>query len=104
MIFFIWNDNFIWQSSFENNFLLKLTLSEHPNNKLKDCGNETGSNLNNVPKVHERKAEEEAEGAAELGNQRFQSVDQFLCLEQHVGRSVPNHKLRHLLVFLKIII
>ena len=57
-------------------------LSENPSNQLEESRNKTRSNLDNVPKIHEGEAEEEAKGATELGHKGFQTVDQLLLLYQ----------------------
>ena len=67
-----------------------MLLSENPSNQLEESRNSAPSNLNDVPKVHEGEAEEEAKGAAELGHKGLHGVHQLLLLYQQVRRRVPH--------------
>ena len=57
---------------------LKSSLSEDPSNELEESRKDTRSDLDDVPKVHEGESKEEAESAAELGNQGLHCVHQLL--------------------------
>ena len=67
-----------------------MLLSENPSNQLEESRNSAPRNLNDVPKVHEGEAKEEAKGATELGHKGLQTVHQLLLLYQQVRRCVPH--------------
>ena len=75
-----------------------LTWFGHPINKSRNI---TRSDLDEVPKVHEGEAKEEAKGAAELGHKGLHGVHQLLLLYQQEGRGVSHHELWHLCLFLR---
>ena len=56
-------------------------------------GNKAGTGRKSIPKRHEGEAEEEPEGAPELGHQGGEGVDQLLGLHAGVVNSPqPEHK------------